>query len=536
MRRLSKAVKDVQSSIQPLLRSGARTQWRSVLFLVSVSIMLFISLHTSLFLFTDWISFHDESYFSYFEEDLSTCWSDVFFETSSTFSHSLFSGAASLESQWPTSLSYVLCNKVTGSIYMSNSTGANRHSGSNFDAAMENSIRPTTRYVSLLSADMEKGAIKTSSVCSHLAEHPLHFLQAGMCTEYTTLLSDKNMKCLPSFLIIGVMKAGSGELLNWLRLHPHLKAGMPNSKQRELHYISRFANRSSRGYADSTLSMSAMLSYLDQFPLLSELEARSVYMFEKSPDYIPDVSSLRTIKASLPSARLIVLLREPVKRLVSEFIHHCRHGRYAEVVADSVRVHIPAGFVFGYHATAGGAYSAVSRQHEFAKGDIVRVTAERRAYFDASSGQKYSSPADTNHEINADDTASSGDDLSNYIFDISAFPKGSVRRLSSPCTRGHLHRYLFHVHREAVPESSGESWHSVNRSSFRGYRNNNSSHSNNNSNNAHAPSSGSELSSNMSTLERLRLSMYPEVAHGMYFKQLSRLIDMYASLRLSHHT
>jgi hypothetical protein len=30
----------------------------------------------------------------------------------------------------------------------------------------------------------------------------------------------------------------------------------------------------------------------------------------------------------LPSAKLIILLRDPVKRAVSEFRHHCRHGRY----------------------------------------------------------------------------------------------------------------------------------------------------------------------------------------------------------------
>jgi hypothetical protein len=33
------------------------------------------------------------------------------------------------------------------------------------------------------------------------------------------------MKCLPSFIIAGAMKCGTGELMKWLNLNPFLRSG-----------------------------------------------------------------------------------------------------------------------------------------------------------------------------------------------------------------------------------------------------------------------------------------------------------------------
>lgn len=46
---------------------------------------------------------------------------------------------------------------------------------------------------------------------------------AGVCVRESETLG---FRCLPSFLIIGAMKSGTGQLLDWLNLHPNLQSGV----------------------------------------------------------------------------------------------------------------------------------------------------------------------------------------------------------------------------------------------------------------------------------------------------------------------
>lgn len=49
---------------------------------------------------------------------------------------------------------------------------------------------------------------------------------AGVCVRESETLG---FRCLPSFLIIGAMKSGTGQLLDWLNLHPNLQSGVKYS-------------------------------------------------------------------------------------------------------------------------------------------------------------------------------------------------------------------------------------------------------------------------------------------------------------------
>ena len=59
-------------------------------------------------------------------------------------------------------------------------------------------------------------------------------------------------------------------------------------------------------------------------------------MFEKSPDYIRSRSAIAAIHSLLPGIKLIALLRDPARRALSEFVHHCRHRRYIEIIDNIV--------------------------------------------------------------------------------------------------------------------------------------------------------------------------------------------------------
>ena len=45
---------------------------------------------------------------------------------------------------------------------------------------------------------------------------------SGTCVKESSFLG---FRCFPSFLIIGTMKSGTGELMNWLNKHPNLQSG-----------------------------------------------------------------------------------------------------------------------------------------------------------------------------------------------------------------------------------------------------------------------------------------------------------------------
>jgi hypothetical protein len=176
------------------------------------------------------------------------------------------------------------------------------------------------------------------------------------------------IRCLPSFIIAGAMKCGTGELMKWLQLHPKLALGTGNGDQREVHYFTSALSSNARGPnhavnittpgANDVIHPVKLLDYVQFFPAFTPEEAREKYTFEKSPDYIRDHTALRNIHALLPSVKIVLLLRNPSLRALSEFNHHCRHGRYARVIKDAS---IPV------------TSSAGSGVRRYQKGDVVRI-------------------------------------------------------------------------------------------------------------------------------------------------------------------
>lgn len=74
--------------------------------------------------------------------------------------------------------------------------------------------------------------------------------------------------------------------------------------------------------------------YLTRFPKMTPQEAKTLYTFEKSPDYMRSAVKLQQMKEMLPSVKLIMLLRNPTDRAYSGFGHNCRHGRYHRLLRN----------------------------------------------------------------------------------------------------------------------------------------------------------------------------------------------------------
>src|SRR5688572_4751100 len=107
------------------------------------------------------------------------------------------------------------------------------------------------------------------------------------------------MARLPSFLIIGVQRGGTTSLYDYLVQHPRIAP----AKRKEVHY---FDIRYPNGPA----------WYRKQFSWWLNVR-RNVMTGEASPYYIFHPAVPDRVRETVPDAKLIVLLREPVARALS---------------------------------------------------------------------------------------------------------------------------------------------------------------------------------------------------------------------------
>ena len=113
---------------------------------------------------------------------------------------------------------------------------------------------------------------------------------------------------LPDFLIIGAQKAGTTALYAYLRRHPAITG--PSWKE-----VSYFDRHYGRGAA----------WYRGNFP--NRVRARGKLVGEASPSYIFHPLGPERVKALVPEARLVALVRNPVERALSHYHHEVALGR-----------------------------------------------------------------------------------------------------------------------------------------------------------------------------------------------------------------
>lgn len=109
---------------------------------------------------------------------------------------------------------------------------------------------------------------------------------------------------LPDLLVIGTQRGGTSSLYRYLGAHPHV---VPSVRKETEYFSRRFDN--------------GQLWYQGHFPL-----RRSGLTFEATPDYLFHPLAPARAADTLPDARIVVLLREPVERAVSHWQHMTRLG------------------------------------------------------------------------------------------------------------------------------------------------------------------------------------------------------------------
>ena len=124
-----------------------------------------------------------------------------------------------------------------------------------------------------------------------------------------------NNNCLPQLIGLGTQKGGTSTLNNMLRLHKRFN--LPTKK--EIHYFSQHWDQSLQWYKNY---------YKDSTDTKINVDITPYYLFH------PEAAS--RIQMVVPDAKLIVLLRDPVERTISQYFHAKRLGFEELSIMDAI--------------------------------------------------------------------------------------------------------------------------------------------------------------------------------------------------------
>jgi hypothetical protein len=124
---------------------------------------------------------------------------------------------------------------------------------------------------------------------------------------------------LPNFFVIGAYKSGTTSLYHYLSQHPQVF--VPQLK--EPNY---FAFADVERSVDSSVFRKSVKTRAEYERLFQE-SRNFVAIGDVSPEYMTSPSAARAIKRSVPEARLIAILRNPVERAYSDYLMYRRDGK-----------------------------------------------------------------------------------------------------------------------------------------------------------------------------------------------------------------
>lgn len=127
------------------------------------------------------------------------------------------------------------------------------------------------------------------------------------------------MARLPSFVVIGAMKSGTSSLATYLGAHP----GVTMSRPKEPNF---FADP---GNWDKGLDW-----YRELFPSDATIAGEATTRYTMSPLYVGAAERIHRI---IPEARLIYLVRDPIERMRSMFVHQAdKHQTSYRSLAEAI--------------------------------------------------------------------------------------------------------------------------------------------------------------------------------------------------------
>lgn len=137
---------------------------------------------------------------------------------------------------------------------------------------------------------------------------------------------------LPTFLIIGVAKAGTTSVYAYLKQHPQIYM----SPVKEPNYFA-YEGKDTRTFLGAKPRNDFPVTTLEEYLALFKDAADELAVGEASPLYFESPVAAERIKRTLPQAKLIVILRNPVDRAFSDYMMGLQSGRGTWAMEDAFR-------------------------------------------------------------------------------------------------------------------------------------------------------------------------------------------------------
>ncbi len=129
---------------------------------------------------------------------------------------------------------------------------------------------------------------------------------------------------LPNFLVIGAAKSGTFSLFNYLRQHPQIY--MSPVKEPKYFAFSEGETLSFNGPGDLAANRRVTTDFGSYCKLFAGVNDE-IAIGECSPSYLYSSQAPERIKNILPDVKIITILRNPVERAYSNFLHLFASGR-----------------------------------------------------------------------------------------------------------------------------------------------------------------------------------------------------------------
>lgn len=180
---------------------------------------------------------------------------------------------------------------------------------------------------------------------------------------------------MPNFLIIGAAKAGTTSLYHYLNQHPQIYM----SPIKEPNFFALEGEKPNfRGPGDAQVINRYSITELECYQTHFKGITRETHVGEASTLYLYHPHAAERIRYYTPNTKLIAILRDPVDRAFSNFLHAIRDGReplmdFAEALrAEDARISGHWGPLWHYKQR-GFYYSQLKRYFDKFEGKQIKV-------------------------------------------------------------------------------------------------------------------------------------------------------------------
>jgi hypothetical protein len=179
-------------------------------------------------------------------------------------------------------------------------------------------------------------------------------------------------KTLPNFLLIGAGKAGTTAVFEYIRQHPQVYMS-PVKEPNFFAFMGEKVNFSGPG-EDKAINAQSVTDWTSYVRLFDKVTSESA-IGEASHWYLYSPYAAQRIKTYLPNINMIAVLRDPVKRAYSDYLHFVREGRepysnFLEAIQQE-DYRIKNNWGFGHYVNRGLYYEQVKRYFDiFERGQL----------------------------------------------------------------------------------------------------------------------------------------------------------------------